>query len=653
VVKMEKRAEVTVDWLRKGRMIEDLTILRYLIADSSAWKVETAKLDEGLFERTFGLKPLPSERSSGVAINRALGYEEVTEKVTTKMRPLIPYGSKIQLQVSSLFPANLNKSEKDTLSYVFSRFVLEDTPKDIDWPLVPEGLDSLSAALFTINIVSHLIGGETPWLLPLWSMKVEEFRLEGLEKIYDSLLSDAEVDTVIDDMESTKVSIKKILIQNPSITLAPQDPLSDIIDIWMRKLSGDKERSRRVIDETRQKMATQVMEEIKIRKGAGMVSLEEADLQRMTLTQWNIHALRPDGPSAIAHEPMLKMFRGNINVLEYEPLVKICEYLSDCERAGRPSASEIEKVTGTKRRMSHYTLQRMGTILTERYIPTVTKMGLKYRFIFTENQKTGVTSDGLIERMVLSESTHEGCTVHMEPEWSEGPSESIPPNTLQLTVDSELVSLRMDLYDSKNNTWKLEPWKPASRNPGRTPSWLLRETQYDKEPTTRLTDRQIDLLGPLLAFRGLRSSRRWLTDRMGFVPRTARRYLQGMLDKKILRLLYTPTLEYCGLPEGMLVVSKFKERRSRESFIDWMTSRIPFVRAFTDRSTNLVAYIRLPPYKTDVVGGVIREKLSGGNKKDRITTHSGTARLRSYKTYQMTALQRLSQEHGMIDPWQK
>ena len=93
--------------------------------------------------------------------------------------------------------------------------------------------------------------------------------------------------------------------------------------------------------------------------------------------------------------------------------------------------------------------------------------------------------------------------------------------------------------------------------------------------------------------------------------------------------------------------------RDRRSFIDWMTSRVPYVRVFTDRSTNMVAYIRLPPYKTDVVGGVIREKLSGGKKKDRITTRSFTARLRSYKTYQMTVLQRLASDKGFVDPWER
>jgi hypothetical protein len=635
-------------------MVEDLTILRNLISDSSAWKIQTAKLDESLFERMFNLQPLPNEPSTGVAINRALGHDEVTDKITTKMRPLIPMGRKLKDQVASLFPSNISETDESTLSYVFSRFVLEETPKDTDWPLVPDGLDSLSAALFTINIVSRFIGKENPWLLPLWSMKVEEYRLEGLQKIYESLVSEKTLDDVIESLKKTKQSIKKILIQNPSIdkALAPEDPLSYVIDTWVRSLSSEKKSSRRVKDETRQKITSEVMEEIRNRKGAGSDSLDEVDLQRMTLTQWNIHSLRPDGPSASKHETMLKMFRGNLNILDYEPLVKVCEHLSDYEKAGRPSASEIEQVIKTKRRMSHYTLQRLGFVLTERFIPSMHKIGLKYRFIFTEKQKPIILSDGHMERMILSESGYEGCTVHLEPENSKGPTEEMPPNTIQMNVDSELISMRLNLYDKNTGTWNLEPWKPASRRPGRTPSWLLRESEYQKGASYRLTKREVDLIGPILAFRGLRPSRMWMMERMGFVPRTARRYLRKLLDDKILRLLYTPALEYCGLPEGMLVVGEFKEHRPRESFIDWMTSRIPYVRAFTDKSTNMVAYIRLPPYKTDVVGGVIREKLSGGKKKDRITTRSFTARLRSYKTYQMTVLQRLASDNGFINPWE-
>ncbi|MHA3962841.1 MAG: hypothetical protein AM325_004800 [Candidatus Thorarchaeota archaeon SMTZ1-45] len=651
---MGKRAKVTVDWLRKGRMVEDLTILQNLIADSSTWKVQSAKLDERLFESKFRLQPLPNEVSTESTINRALGYEEVTRKVTTKMRPLVPVGSNTRMQVKSLFPTNLSSDEIDTLSYVFSRFVIEDAPKDYNWPLVPQGLDSLSAALFSINIISDFVGGAIPWLLPLWSIKVEEFRLDGLEKIYDSLISDKKVEDVLDDLEKIKESLTGILIQNALVvrSLAPQDPLSDKIDKWSRFLSIDRDSPKRVVDKTRQRIAAEVLEEIGERRGAKSVSLDETDLQRMTLTRWNIHALRPDGPTATDHEPMLKMFRGNINILDFEPLYKICKLLSKCEQAGRPVASEVDMVTGTKRRMAHYTLHRMAMILTERYLPTLSKMGLRYRFVFTEKQKPSITSAGLIKKMVLSESSHDGCTVHIEPMDSEGPTNSVSPNCIQMTLNSELISMRLDLYDKKSKTWILEPWKPASKILERNHSWLYRKTEYDTKPTVKLTTRQIDLIGPLLTFRGLRKSRMWMMERLGLVPKTTRQYLHKMLDDNIFRLLYAPALEYCGLPEGMLIAGAFKEPQLRKPFIDWMISRIPFVHVFIDKSTNMVAYIRLPPYKTDVVGGVIREKLSGGNAKQKITTQSITARLRSYKTYQMTTFQRIFQKSKFIDPWE-
>ncbi len=652
-MKMGKRATVTIDWLRKGRKVEDLTILRNLLIDYSKWGGLTTKLDKNLFEKSFHLKPIPEKASTEAALNKALGYEEVTEKVTTKMRPLKPSGSTVKEQVKSLFPANLSPRETDTLSYVFSRFVLEDAPKDYDWPLVPEGLDSLSAALFTIHIVSDFIGKSNPWLLPLWSIKVEELRLDGLQDIYNSLLSDKSVDDVLEDTFSIKKTIKEVLIQNPLTdrALAPQDPLSDIIDKWLRSLSMSRALSKKAVDESRRKIASEVLLEINARKGARNTSFDEIDLQRMTLTQWNIHALRPDGPAASEHEAMLKMFRGNINILDYEPLSQICKYLSSSERAGRPVASEVDTLTGTKRRMAHYTLRRLGLILTETYLPTLAKLGLKYRFVFTATKKSSLVSDGLFERMILSESSQKACTVHLEPSKSKGPSIALAPNTIQMIADSELISMSLDLYDKKNGAWILQPWKPAIKSGKKPSSWLFRETKYGKTPPLTPTGRQIDLLGPMWVFRGLRETRMWMLEQLGFVPRTARRYLRNLLEEKVLRLLYTPALEYCGLPEGMLVVGRFKEHSLRESFIDWMISQIPYVHAFTDRSVDMVAYLRLPPYKTDIVGGVIREKLSGGNRKNRITTQSFTARLRSYKTYKMTAFQRIFKENRFTDPW--
>ena len=641
VVIMANRAKITADWLRKGRMIDDLNILRDLISDSSEWKIENAVLDENRFQEVFNLQPLPDSTSNEASLVKVLGYDHVPYA----LGPMKPFGQTLRKQVSSLFPPNLSKMERNVFTYAFSRFIIDDIPSDIEWPLVPEGLDSLSAALFTLHFISRLIGEKAAWLVPLWTVKIEEQRIDGLQKIHDILVSIDDVETVIDEIKEIKTSLKEILIQDKSIgrEIVPQDPLADeIIGGWLKILSGKRESARSVIDETRQQLASRVMKEIAVRK--------KPDLQSVTLTQWNIHALRPDGPTAKEHEQMLKMFRGNISILEYDVLSKMCQYLSGVELANRPTAAEVEKVIGTKRRMSHYILQRLGLVLTERYIPTMSRLGLKYRFIFTEKQRQKIISDSLLERFVLSESNFEGGTVHIEPQGSLGPSETLPSGSSQFTANSELISLRLDLFNPDTQKWNEPDWDEDTATRRRTKGYLKRETQQ-RSKSTHLTNREIDLLGPLLAFQGLKGSRMWMFNQLGFSQQTARRYLRRLLEMKVLRLLYTPALEFCGIPEGMIIGAKFTDKQSRSYFLDWITTRIPYVHAFIDEETDLVANIRLPQFKTDLVGAKIRTILTQGTTKDRITTESFTARLRYYKTYMMTVFQRVFKDNEFIDSW--
>jgi hypothetical protein len=622
-------------------MVEDLSILRHLIADSSDWHVENATLDEARFEEVFNLRNLPDSTSSQASLIRTLGYD----RVPYTLGPMKPFGSTLRKQVSSLFPSNLNSMEKDIFSYAFARFVLDDVPSDLEWPLVPEGLDSLSAALFTLHYVSRLIGEETAWLVPLWTIKVEERRVDCLHKIHDLLISDCDIEYAIDEIQEIKTSLKEMLIQDKTIGtgIVQQDPLADeIIAGWLKTLSDNRESTRHVISETRHQIASKVLKEIEVRK--------KPDLQPVSLTQWNVHALRPDGPTAIAHEQMLKTFRGNINILESKPLVKMCQYLSNVEVANRPTAADVEKVTGTKRRMSHYILQRLGLVLTERYIPTMSMLGLKYRFIFTKKQRQNVVTKSLLQRLVLSESNFEGCTVHIEPQGSLGPSEDLPKSSTQLTASSELISLRMDLLNADTQKWNEPNWDEDTATRRRSKGWLKRETQQ-KSRQTHLTNREVDLLGPLLAFQGLKGSRMWMFSQLGFTPQTTRRYLRRMLQIKVLRLLYTPALEYCGMPEGMIIGAKFRNKQLRGYFLDWIITRIPYVHSFTNGETDLVALIRLPQFKTDLVGAKIRTVLTQGSKKDRITSEAFTARLRYYKSYMMTAFQRIYKDNEFLNPW--
>ncbi|MFW9794856.1 MAG: hypothetical protein ACFFEE_11165, partial [Candidatus Thorarchaeota archaeon] len=611
-------------------------------------------------------------------------------------RPLSPTGSKIRHQVSSLLPSNLSKSEKKNLSYVFTRFVLNDTPHDTKWPIVPLGLDNLSAALFTIHMIARLTEKSISWLYPVWLSKTNKLKLEKLQLILQSI--DSPSDTKLDEiMNECKELLEDHLVED---ILSGQDPLSDKIDGWRGSLPASLqhlEETNRALNRVKKKLTTGlkkadpdiieifnrfVEKGLVISKGeyprsvTKLIELEEEkrnlesrqyDLQATTqkiiseikeeqaslkeaiqnTTRWNVQALRPDGPTASEHELFLDAFRRNVNILSYRPLVQVCEYLAQSEKPGKPVASEIEQLLSFKRRMAHYALQRLGFVLCEHYFPSLPNLGLRYRFIFTEKQKPGVVSDGLVERLVLGDSEYSGCMIHIEPVDSKGPDSSILPSKHhQMLLNSEILSMRLDLFEGESGKWALEPWKSAAKD--RRPTWLYRATEYPASETSLLTQRQLDILGPLCSFRGLRPLRNWMFNQLGYPTITSRRQLKTLLEQKTLRLLYHPALEYCGLPIGMMVVSEFNNAKALNSYIDWMTTRLPYTRIFTDRLTNMAAFIRLPIGSLGVVPGVIRERLASSKSKMWFTS-----RLLSYRTFLMTVFHRIrgAAVDLWLDPW--
>ncbi|MFW9982653.1 MAG: hypothetical protein ACFFE3_12150, partial [Candidatus Thorarchaeota archaeon] len=692
------RPRVTIDWLRKGRRVEDIKILRNLIDDSSDWKICTANLSETLFEKSFGLKPLLNAPQKNAIINDFLGQTAVSEYVRINKNDLLPNGETLLSQVQSLLPANLHSEKKRTLSYAFSRMIVEDTPSDITWPVVPIGLDSISAALFTINMISQLIGEKPRWLLPIWSQKVSEFKIEMLRLILDfeqyeetskkgeiidrltsyrelvqiSTVASEEFEEIDDeiDLEGIVNECKnciETLLRMDSI-LSRQDPLSAKLEKWrttFRDLEAELESASKDLSRKRKKKSptgveaaeTRVLtlqEKIRDNNKALEDEIHSLRTQNQQLTEWTNQTLHPDGISSSKHDFLIKNIRADLNILSYPPLVKMCSFLSNTERPGRPAASDIVKELDLKQRMAHYSLLRLGLLMNERYILNPRKLGLKYRHILTKKQKPGVLSDGLIERMILNTSDeYSGCTVHLEPTSSRGqPITLLPRDTIQLSTDSEIISLRMDLFNTKERKWDLDsaykndPLKESSAR-RRTSQWLFRTTDSPSSKPVHLTPTELDILGPISVFRGLRRSRKWLFENLGINALTARRYVKSLVRRKILRLLYMPNIEYCGLPVGLLVGGNFKSEKSRKMLINWMVSRLPYARILTDSSTQLVALLRVPIDAVTPLKGILDSKSFASE-----TSQWFVSGIMSYRTYNLTAFHKLTLENdGWSDPW--
>ncbi|MHA2323285.1 MAG: hypothetical protein ACXACG_16765 [Candidatus Thorarchaeota archaeon] len=673
---MALKLPITIEWLRKGRRVEDVKILRKIIADSSDWNASSAQLSEKLFEEKIGISPLPRTPLDPAIINDILGQDSVTELVRLNKNNITPSGSKLLTQIASLLPSNLTSSEMKSLSYILSRIINDEVLSSFKWPFVPKGLDSLSAALYTINIITQVTGNKVHWLLPIWSLKATDFKLETLR---GTLKKRDRYESLAKGLEKAKDNIEKFLVKD-EILDSDQDPLSGKIDKWLGPIQSYLDKRKALKDAKKQlaqyRKGTD-LEEAKINEFENQISklakalanlastidknnklLESEILTLRTsnqhFTEWVNYSLNPAGSLALDHEYLLKNLRAEINILNYKPLIKMCEFLRNVEQPGPPSATDIKRVLGLKQRMANYSLARLGLLINERYIFCPSKLGLRYRYIFTKKQKPGVLSDALIERLTMSlNDSYSGCTVHLEPTRSGGPSDDIlPDGAIQLYADSEDLSMRLDLFDEREQRWILTPaleTDPLSKNTARSRNskWLFQSSDNSSHSVTHLSPTEIDNLGILSVSTGLRSSRKWLFEQLKFNPTTSRRYVKRMLDRNIFRLMYLPSLEYCGLPIGLIVGGQFNSENSRNLLRKWMISYLPFSRIVTDDSSSLIAYLRLPADAITPIRGFLRETLEPEVKNWFVSA------VMSNQTYHLSAFHRLAKETGddWKDPW--
>ena len=657
----------TSEWLRESRRTHDHTILRTLISKVTEWQIETSQLDIPLFEKTYGLSSIPKTAVSNDMLNRALGHERIRDEIKISMRKVQPKGKTLVDQIKSLLP-ELPESEIESLSYAFGRIVSERIPKETRLPFIPEGLDALTAALLNLYIISSTVQQDVPWLLTLWKLKIKEVKIAALESIYDSLSRDADRSSIQDVMEKAIRDINIALGQDPMMGVAlAQDPLSGIIGKWIMQVSS-KTSDLQIVKTQLRETVTKNIADI---KGFSEELETEIDVHSTPVTNWDILALRSDGPTAHAHESLLQLLRGEINILRYDAIRKMCINFSLLEEPGHPTLVDLNQVSKLTGRSAYYEMQRLEPLFNERYIPTLRKIGLRYRFIFTPRQRPGVLSDGLIERMILiaerenedqeeqrekstAEGNHfsssieiRGCTVHIEPNWSRGPNpRKFQKGTYEAVVEDEIVSLNLNHFDLKRGVWVTDIQdKPKGKQ--KDSLLLQRSTISEDNKPFPLSARQAELIGLLWSLQGPQSQRKWLLDSVSYPHQTRNRMLKIMLDNQVLRLLYLPALEFCGLPDGLIVYANCIDRKSRDRFVDYIVESQPYARIFIGDSNDVVARIRTPLNKSDSVAGNLKEKLP------KFSDQFFTARLRSAKTYRIVTIHKLREPKtgNWTDPW--
>jgi hypothetical protein len=640
-------------------------------ADNLAdWQM-TMKLSPSLFEQEFSLPSLPDERVSYKEINDALRCSEVNQEVERLDTPLVPKGKTLEIQVESLLPKCVAKSlskkaqkqeymmeKREALVYFLKRVILDSMPSQKDWAIIPTGLDSLSASLFTLHFISQAGNTQIPWLALIWKYEIERYRNELLHDLLGSLSHEITVQEVYEKIERASNHIKE--------DLGARDPIVGWAHEWLNRLREFKSTLKLVECEVREKIEVDKSEDDedeetddkkkerttdlrrKLREdvlkrmdpSSGGVQTPQTPLPRSIWAQTSITA---DSPLSYLSEELLSSLRAELNALRVEKLMKTCEYLAEIEKSGKPTVKEIADASkvGVRSTQTH----TIGLTLTERYIPSLMNMGLRYRYIFTRMQKSALDSPGLAERTTISESDlYQIATKHLEPSTSKGPQVSdLPDDCFQTTVETDLVSIRMDLFDREQGDWSEEPWTSSSSV--RTNQWLYRKTPLQVENHSMPTQREIDLLSILSSINADSKGIKWILKSLKFPSRTAEHLLSQLLRSNKLRVIYHPSLEYAGLPEGIILAAQFRTVKRLDEFSEWLASSFPYVHAqFSRTEKSMVARVRVPRFSKS-------DSQIGQELKKDLKAIGTIARNR---TYQMSAFHRLYQAKNKPwrDPWQ-
>jgi len=235
--------------------------------------------------------------------------------------------------------------------------------------------------------------------------------------------------------------------------------------------------------------------------------------------------------------------------------------------------------------------------------------------------------------MVLRGADVSSVTTHLEPSGSDGPAEE---DVWQVVADTETVSFQLNRFRSDMG-WTVGKWpSPKTRHsPQDIPGWLVHDIMA-AHSTFSLAENDLAILGTVWAHRGSQHSRGRLLKLLG-VRRHLREAIQRMLGQGIVSVMYHPTLDLCGLPEGVLLAIRDSPKREVRRVKEWLLGAMPYARVLSGGSgRTLVVHGRLPLYR----GGIFAEMLDQ-TLEEEFNVDYKLGRVDSSSTYITTVLNRL------------
>ncbi|MFW9953798.1 MAG: hypothetical protein ACFFD3_04520 [Candidatus Thorarchaeota archaeon] len=364
-------------------------------------------------------------------------------------------------------------------------------------------------------------------------------------------------------------------------------------------------------------------------------------------------SLIPDNPPFVSHS------KERIMALNYAPLVEICRALSSHTKPHLLTRVEVSKILNMPWNTARYRIALIDLLLSENFIPVYRNLGLKRRWILTRERKKLDASPGLLQRLKLRYGEFGAAFVYAEKDESEGPWR-LSLGAKQYVTENETISFRMDLYNQKERHWIFRPWenpeswmkKPNIWN-GDNTKWLVRKTDVITKNGDLLKPQKMRLFSSLLANRGSLTYRKMLLGLLGSKSTTMKQRTDTLCSEGALTVLYHPSLDYAGLPEGILVAISGLEKKSLSAISKWFMGSMPYLHMFDGQKGDFLAIIRLPEFSTGITISFLNEFLQSKELGFRIETPFHINSIEESRTYDLTMTSKLFDEKKRVwlDSW--
>ncbi|MBD3406887.1 MAG: hypothetical protein GF411_12290 [Candidatus Lokiarchaeota archaeon] len=681
---MSPRATISIDWLQKGRLIDDAVIIKRLIVDRTDESV-SEKIEPELFESKYDLKPLKEYEFDWTKHDVSLGLSSLRSILN---RPLyIQSDEPIVKKLESMIPRGFEHTR--SFAYTIGRIITKDVPSLQEMDLITPGLDPLSAAIITINNLAEITGESIKWLLVLWQFHINKVKTELLSNINESLVGNSTVEETIELLKSILEELSQFSPSDPAIwnlrsqiiLLESHDKTKLLLEVLpkldltideIRDYHREKHQLLETADDFKKeynRIATQDSSRATFNKFSEIIEKEnptETDLKLLatilpkkaptldyfksrvsemfqpaaTRSKWMIVGVRPDGVLVDDFNDLIDVFKERINFLNYQDLIDICRYLNTGNELRRITAEEIENALQISKRGSFRHLAKIEQIINTTTIVNLQAMGLKFRYVVAKKRRPLLKSDGLVEKVHFTGNLYQIGTLHVEPEKSEGPDKQ---EMLQVTGNSLFFSYRLDLYNQDKKKWRY----PEELKSHRLMNWMFREVTSSSEKVIP-TQREIDVMSVLWGSHEYWHKMKWLLDSIKIPKRTSDYILKHLSQKRLISVIHHPIMDYCGIPNGYHILARGDGKKSVTDILKDITRFSNYAQGFYNQDTNeLFSTIRMPIEYGEVIIGEIADILEKNNFEYMI------ANIERQWTYYHTVLQRIYDESDcrFVDPW--